>query len=434
MRGAVVPTSGDHERVTGAWSGPRMLRAFRHRDFRLLWSGMLVVNALMPLQFITASLYLLNRGGKDAGILLAGVLAAVRGTGMLLFALFGGVFADRIDRRRLLILAQMLAFSANGCIALLMLTNPFARDLNVVLIFAAAFLASGALAVDSPTRQAMIPQLVGQEDMANAIALDIVAIQLAFPLSLPIAGVLIDHLGFGSAYAMSLLGHCTVIAALLSLHYRGVVAERASNVLADLQEGFRYAWVHRTVFWIILLIFSLTAIGMPGVAQLGPIWMTTVLKLTPTQFGFMASTWGIGAMIGSVTLAHFGHFERKGLLLVVSTVAFALFVLVFGYSRSVPVTAAANLGLGASLSFANVSAVSLTQRLVPNAIQGRVMSLFMMNQGISQLSAGPIGALGQAFTLPLIVPLLGWLSLGCALVVVVSQSHLRRAALLPEAA
>src|SRR5205823_5492129 len=75
------------------WRGPRLLRAFRYRDFRLLWIGMLLVNAMMPLQFTTSSLYLLDRGGKSGGIALVGVLAAVRGSGMLLFALFGGVLA-----------------------------------------------------------------------------------------------------------------------------------------------------------------------------------------------------------------------------------------------------------------------------------------------------------------------------------------------------
>ena len=241
-------------------------------------------------------------------------------------------------------------------------------------------------------------------------------------------------LGFGPAFAISLLGHASVIVALALLHYRGAAVGRGTRVIADLREGFAYAWHHRTVLWIILLIFSLTAIGMPGVAQLGPIWMTSVLHLRPAQFGFMAMTWGIGAMLGSVALAQLGHFARKGTLLVVAAVLFAACVLVFGYSRSLPLTAAANFGLGASMSLCNVSGVSLVQRLVPNAIQGRVMSLFMMNQGLSQLSAGPVGALAQAFTLPLIVPLLGWLSLLCVLAIVLGRPALRHAALLPEAA
>src|SRR6266567_4668624 len=107
------------------WRGPALVRAFRYRDFRLLWIGMLLVNALQPLQFTTASLYLLDRGGKGSGIILAGVLAAVRGSGMLLFALYGGVFADRLDRRLLLLLVQILALTANTTIALLMLASPF---------------------------------------------------------------------------------------------------------------------------------------------------------------------------------------------------------------------------------------------------------------------------------------------------------------------
>ncbi|MHB8576475.1 MAG: MFS transporter, partial [Dehalococcoidia bacterium] len=313
--------------VAPLWRGPRMLRAFRHRDFRLLWTGMLVVNALLPLQFITMSLYLLDRGGPQAGIALAGGLAAVRGCGMLLCAVVGGVFADRIDRRRLLMLAQGVALCANVCIAVLMLRSPFGLRADLALMFTCAFLASGALAVDSPTRQAMIPQLVGPDDMANAIALDIVAIQLAFPLSLPVAGVLIDALGFGKAYAVGCLGHIAVIAALLMLRYRGQAVGGGRVLLTDLREGFSYAWQNRTIWWTIVLIFTLSAIGLPGVAQLGPLWMRSVLGLTPTQFGFMAATWGIGAMIGSVTLAHFGHFERKGLVLVVSAVLFGAFVL-----------------------------------------------------------------------------------------------------------
>jgi predicted MFS family arabinose efflux permease len=409
-----------------------MLRSFRHRDFRLLWLGMLAVNALLPLQFITLSLYLLDRGGSSSGVLLVGVLAAVRGTGMLLCALFGGVIADRIDRRRLLLTAQSVALAANSVVALALLHSPGGPRVTNALIFAAAFVAAGALAVDTPTRQAMIPQLVGEDDLANAIALDVVAIQLAFPLSLPVAGTLIDTLGFGRAYALGLLGHVAVLTALILLQYRGRAIGGSRSMLRDLRVGVRYARDHQTIGWIILLVFSLSMIGMPGVAQLGPVWMRTVLGLTPTEFGFMASTWGLGAMLGSVILAQTGHFARKGTLLAVSAVLFAAFVLVFGYSRNVPLTALANFGLGMTLSFTNVSAVALTQRLVPNAIQGRVMSLFMMNQGLSQIGAGPIGALGQAVTLPLLVPLLGWLSLACVLAITLGRPQIRHAGYLEQ--
>lgn len=392
---------------------------------------MLAVNALLPLQFVTASLYLLHLGGNSAGIALAGALAASRGAGMLTFALIGGVFADRIDRRRLLILVQSVALTANGLTALLMLASPFDAPLSVVLLFSCSFFAAGALAVDSPTRQAMIPQLVGEAAMSSAIAFAIAAIQLAFPLSLPLAGILIDTVGFGWTYALSLVGHLAVLSALRALRYRGQATGRSRSVLHELREGVGYAWRQPTVWWIVMLVFAVTTLAQPGVAQLGPIWMRTVIGLTPTGFGFMAATWGLGTMIGAVTLAQVGHFRRKGALLTVAATAFCLLVLLFGYSRSIPLTAIANFGLGLSLAFVTVSAVSLTQRLVPNAMQGRVMSLFMLNQGLSQLAAGPIGLLGQFAGLPLVVPLLGWLGLGAVLPIVLTQSHIRRAGGLP---
>jgi predicted MFS family arabinose efflux permease len=416
--------------------GPRVLRSFRHRDFRLLWLGMLVVNALLPLQFVTASLYLLHRGGAATGVALAGGLAASRGAGMLCCALVGGVYADRMDRRRLLLAVQTVALCANGLIALLMLYSPLSTPLTISALFACAFVAAGALAVDSPTRQAMIPQLVGEADMANAIALDVTAIQLAFPLSLPLAGVLIDTIGFGWTYAVSLVGHVAVLAALRALRYRGHAVRRSQSIVGDLRAGFGYAWRHRTVWWMITLVFAITTLAQPGVGQLGPIWMRTVLGLTPTQFGFMAATWGIGTVVGSVTLAQLGHVPYKGTMLTLAAAAFCGLVLVFGYSRSIPLTAAANFGLGLTLALTTVSAVALTQRLVPNTMQGRVMSLFMLNQGLSQFAAGPIGLLGQVASLPLVVPLMGWLSLVVVVPITLTQAHVRAAGRLtahPEA-
>jgi MFS family permease len=415
------------------------LTALAYRDYRLLWSGMLAMSALMPLQFTTMLLYLQSAAPDNVRLLLAGLLGAMRGGVMLLAGIPGGALADRFDRRRVLLITQSVAIGANGAIALLMLTTGGSIT-AITAIFALTFVAAGAMTVDMPARQAFVPQLVPRERLANAIALDAVAMQLAFPLSLPLTGILIDRIGFGGTYAASLLGHLVVLLMVVQIRTRGLVARGdeggqslpAGNaprvsMFAQMREGFRYTLRNPVVLWLILLLLAVMAVAFPPVGSLGPIWVTQVLGLTPAQFGFFGAMWGLGALLASIVMTSLGHFPRKGWLVVIGALTFAACVVLWGYSRSVVFSGLLNLILGASLSVMQVSARSLVQRIVPNAIQGRVLSLFMLNMGLAQFMSGPVGALAQVFTLERIVPVLGWISLLLVIIIVVARPDIRRA-------
>jgi len=406
------------------------LAALRYRDYRLLWSGMLAMSALMPLQFTTMLLYLQDTAAEDVRFLLTGLFAALRGGVMLFAGIPGGALADRFDRRRLLLTAQGAAILGNGAIAVIMLTTHGSAP-ALAAIFALTLVGGAAMTVDTPARQALVPQLVPRERLVNAIALDAVAMQLAFPLSLPLVGILIATVGFGGAYAASLLGHATVLLMLVQMHGRGAPAApaRRVSILAEMREGLRYTRHTPTVLWLIVLLLAVMAIGFPAVGSLGPVWVTRVLGVSPAKFGFFGALWGLGALLASVAMTNAGHFPRKGWLVVGGALTFACCVVLWGYSRSVPVSAALNLVLGGSLVVMQVSARSLVQRTVPNAMQGRVLSLFMLNMGVSQFMAGPVGALYQAFTIEHVVPVLGWLSLALALGIVLTRPSIRRAGL-----
>jgi predicted MFS family arabinose efflux permease len=138
-------------------------------------------------------------------------------------------------------------------------------------------------------------------------------------------------------------------------------------------------------------------------------------------------------MVGSITMTNVGHFRRKGWLFLAAAAAFDLCVLGFGYSRLVPLSAVINLGLGAMLTVTSVSATSLTQRLVPNEVQGRVMSIFMLSNGLAQLLTFPIGGLAQFATFELTMPVIGWFSLTCVAAIALLQPAVRRAGRLAEA-
>jgi predicted MFS family arabinose efflux permease len=434
LRGMLPASTATDGRAQGRLSP---LRSFKHRDYALLWAGMFMGSALMPMQFVTQVLFLSEHTGDSARLVLAGLLGALRGGAMLAFSLFGGVLADRFDRRRLLMLSQSLGMGVSAVIAVVLLMRPGGDGLTLALFMMLVFAASGLSAVDAPTRQAMVPELVGREDLPNAIALDAVAMQLAFPIGLPLTGVMIDLIGYGWTYAMTLWAYASIIGALALMQYRprdrAATAHGRQSVMGDLRYGVRFARGQRALMWIMLTTFSIQGLALPVVANLGPVWTNRVLGLSPTGVGMLAMTWGIGAMVGSLVMTNVGHFPAKGLLLAGAGAGFALCTVGFGYSRIIPLSAVLNLGLGSLLTVSSVSAISLAQRLIPNEVQGRVLSIFMMSAGISQLLTLPIGGLAQWATFELTMPLMGWTSLALVLLIVTTQRPLREAGRMPEA-
>ncbi len=405
------------------------IRALRHRDYSLLWAGILFGSALVPMQFVTQVLFIVEYTDEDSRLVLSGLLGAARGAAMLAFGLFGGALADRFDRRRLLIVSQSAGLLTGACIAAVMFTTPGGQTLTIGLFIALVFVASGLGAIDSPTRLSMVPELVGREDLPNAIALDAVAFQVGFPLGLPLTGVLIDAIGFGSTYVFTLGAYAAIIASVALMRYRPQRAAPAGrrSIFGDIASGLAYARERPAILSIITVMFAVHGFGLPVVANLGPVWTSRVLGLSPTGVGLLAMTWGVGSMVASLAMTSVGHFRGKGYLLIGAAAGFALCVVLFGYSRIIPLSAVINLGLGGLLAVSGVAATSLVQRMVHNEMQGRVMSLFMMSAGISQVLTLPVGALAQWATFELVMPLMGWVCLAGVAAIALTQPSLRRA-------
>jgi MFS family permease len=405
------------------------VRALRHRDYSLMWLGMLFGSALMPMQFVTQILFLSEHSGESSRLVLSGLLGAARGAAMLTFSLFGGALADRFDRRRLLMVSQSFGLLTGVVIAVVMLTTPGGQVLTLSLFIALIFVSSGLGSIDGPTRLSMVPELVGREDLPNAIALDAVAFQLGFPLGLPLTGVLIDAIGFGWTYVVTLGAYASLIITVALMKYRPVrrTGHVRPSLFADIRFGVSYARSRPAVLWLIAISFAVGGLGLPVVANLGPVWTSRVLGLSPTGVGFLAMTWGVGAMVGSLLMTNVGHFKSKGYLVLCAAAGFAVCVVLFGYSRIVPLSAVINLGLGSMLTVSSVASTSLVQRMVHNDVQGRVMSLFMMSGGLSQLLTLPIGGLAQWATFEFTMPLMGWISLATIAAIALTQPAVRNA-------
>lgn len=408
--------------ATGAFA------SFKFRDYRLLWGGMLLSSFNIPLQFFVQAWFIQRRAG-DYAVLLQGVLGAVLGAGMLLFSLYGGVLADRVDRRRLLMLVQAVSFAISTTTALMMIIEPAGTRGLFALLFFLFFLAGSVQSFDLPTRQALVPELVDRDHLTNAISLNSAAFQIALPISVIVSGTLIEHIGLGETYLVGVGGHLAILLALWLMRYRrgtGAVPIRPSAT-RDLREGLAYARQEPLILSIIALMVATQGLGMPVMLRLAPAWFDQVLHQDPEQWGQIAVSWALAALAASFLLAVRGDFKQKGLLYLGSSAAFGASILIFGLVRSIPLVVAVDALAGGTQLVTQVSAVALLQSVVPNRFLGRVMGLVAMTSGVNQLNSITVGALGQAAGLELTVPLLGAVVLAASLLMWAAVPSLRRA-------
>jgi MFS family permease len=366
------------------------LPALAHRDFRVLWLGMVFASGTIAFQYY-AQIWLIY--SLTGSALLLGVLGAARGTGMLLAATWGGVLADRMDRRTLLVLIEASTLVLSATLALLAISHLIELWLAFLLIF----LASAVQSIEIPVRHALIPDLVHREDIPNAVALTTAAQMGSFAFFPVAAGFIIDAIEPGGAYAVSTLGNVIGIGVLVALRYRGRPSEgRQESMLRSVRDGLAYARRDPRISSIMLVMFVMGGLGFAIYTSLIGKWASEELALTPGQYGILACVWGVGTLIVAYSLAFTGDFAHKGKAFMIGAIAFGPSLVLFSLTRSLPVAGFAYLINGAAWTAAGISAASIVQLIVPNEVRGRVMSLFSLHFAFSQINGATLGAVAAA--------------------------------------
>jgi len=394
--------------------------ALQHRDFRTLWTGMLLASGTLAFQYY-AQIWLVFSLTESAFIL--GLLGATRGVAMVVFGVYGGVLSDRIDRRTLLIATSSVAMVVNVALAATAIAGVIELWLALILIFIAAATAS----IDAPVRLALIPDLVPTEHVPNAVALTMAAQMGTFALTPVLAGFVIDAFGPGGAYTVSVGGNVIVIVALMLLHYRGVPSgSRDRSMLSNVIEGMRYVRSDPTVLRVILMMLTMGAFGVAIFNGLIAKWATDILELQPGQYGLLASTWGIGSLVASYTLASTNLLDHKGRIFIVSSLLFSLSLMLFGFTRSLPIAALAYVLNGMAMASSGISSIAIVQSIVPNEVRGRVMSLYGLNQSTAQLNGITLGAVAQVMGMAFLLPATAAVCTAIVAGLVLTSASLRR--------
>ncbi len=364
-------------------------RALQEESFRRLWIALTVSAVGTWMQIVALGLLVLDLTHGSA--LALGTVSLGQACSFLLFAPAGGAFADRLDRRRLLLLTQSVMLVLAGLLGVLTATGA----IRFWMIPVVAFLSSAALSFDQPTRNALIASLVSKENVMNAMALQSAVFNGASIVGPALAGLALSRIGYAGNFFLNAASYLAVLVVLVAM--RTPALEAASKSAARWFDSFREAIHHvrrDAVLPPMVLAYGALLFFGPSAAMMLPFFARQVIHTGPAQLGVLFSAVGVGAVSGALIVASLGDFSRKGLLVFGSTLVCAAALAVFGLSSTMRISVPALFILGGAQNAAGATTITLLQTRVPPHMRGRAMSLnTLLVMCIRPLGDFPVAAL-----------------------------------------
>lgn len=394
--------------------------AFRYRNYRLWFIGQLISLVGTWMQ-TTAQGYLVFQLTHSPVYL--GYVGFAAGVPSWLFMLYGGVIADRIPRRRLLLFTQSFMMALAFILAALTFSNRIQPWHIIVLALALGV----GNAFDAPARQSFVFRMVEREDMANAIALNSSMFNLATVIGPAVSGIIYALVGPAWCFTLNGLTFLGVIAALLMMRLKPFVApNRATAALEDLKEGLCYIQANPAIRTLISVAAVISLFGLAYMTLL-PAWAVTVLGGDETTNGWLQSARGLGALSGALMIAALGRINYKGKLLTTGMFAFPGMLLLLALARWLPFSLLALVGVGWGFMILFNMANTLIQTLVSDELRGRVVSVYTLSFfGLMPLGALLAGFVAEFIGEPLTIILSALISLGFGLFLWIRVPALRQ--------
>jgi MFS family permease len=373
---------------------PRFTRALRHRNYRLFFSGQLVSLVGTWMQTVAEAWLVYRLTGSAALLGVAGFASQIP---VFLLATIGGTVADRANRHRILVITQSISM----VLPLILATLVFTGHVHVWHVFTLAATLGVVNAFDVPARQAFVIEMVGKEDLVNAIALNSSIVNGARTIGPAVAGVLLAAVGEGWCFLINGLSYVAVITGLLLMKLPARDKQiRPPPALADTVEGFRFVRRSPPVRDLLLLVGLVSFAGM-SYSVLMPIFADSILHGGPKGLGLLMASAGFGALCGALSIASRSSTRGLGRVVALSALTFGVGLMVFALSRAFWLSAALLFVVGMSMITQAASTNTLIQSMVPDALRGRVMAVYaMMFMGMSPIGALLQGALAERIGAP----------------------------------
>jgi MFS family permease len=382
--------------------GPRWRETFaalKYYNYRLWFSGQ-VVSLVGTWMQGTAQGYLIYQITGSPAYL--GLVGFVGGVPSLLFTLFGGVVADRLPRRTLLVITQVAMMILAFILAALTFTN-LVKPWHIIVL---AFLLGVANAFDAPARTSFVLELVNREDMTNAIALNSTMFNIATVVGPSVAGLTYAAIGPAWCFTLNGLSFIAVIVALLLMRIKlDVQPPRRATALVELGEGIRYVLKNRMILSLIMSVGMVSIFGI-GMLNLLPAWAKDVLHGDVRTNGWLVSARGFGSLISALMLAYWGSRKMRGRLWTVGAFVMPAMLFIFAWIRWLPLSLVTLLGVGWGFMMVINNSQAIVQSLVSDNLRGRVMGVYTLvffgSMPIGSLLAGTVAErIGEPLTVML---------------------------------
>ena len=373
---------------------PQALGALRYRNFRLYWFAGIGQAAALGMQFLILGWLVLELTNSPAQL---GLVIAIYGAPNLALLMFGGIFADRVDRRWMLFYSQTIVAALIFGAATLTLY----QLISIWHIYGIAFILGTIQGVNMPARMAIVPDLVGKNDILNATSLNMAVFNTGRIMGPSLAGWIIQHVGMGHALYFNAL--CYALGCVCLLMMSGVESRsqnKDANMLRDFWAGIKYVAMTPIAFTMVGMSFAFGFFGAAYV-QVLPAFGKEVLRLNADGAGFLLTVAGIGSLAGNIYLASLGNTKNKNWLLLGMIILFGVSLFFFALSPIYIVSLVLLFFTGVGFTGFISMGTAILQISTPPELQGRMMSLWLIGAAVHYIGAWPLGTVGEYYGWPM---------------------------------
>jgi MFS family permease len=371
----------------------RTFESFKNPVFRLYYGALLGQRASANMQMMTRSLLVYHLTDSAA---ILGLMSLANALPMLFLALFGGVIADRVQKKYVLLVGQLCSAAISLGIALSLTTGYLSAERagSWWILIAASALQGTVMGLMAPSRQAIVPEIVGEKQLMNAIALNNMAMNTLRLIAPAVAGFLIgDNYNFKVVYFAMTGMYIVAVIFIMLMPRTSRITAIMSSVFAEIWEGLRYVRSRTTILLLLGFILIVIFLSRPYMVLM-PIFTEKILMVGPTGYGILLSISGAGAILGALVLASLPN-RRRGILLLLGCLVLGSALIGFSFSTSWPLSiiliVVVGLGQAARMTLGN----TLVQYYVDDDYRGRVMSIYTMNFGFTSLGTFVAGLMAD---------------------------------------
>jgi len=421
---AVAEAPDTEEILRGETGAPESkggtFRSLKYRDYRLLWFSTLFASSAQWIQQVTIGWLIYEMTGSA---FLLGAVNGFRALPLLFLAPIGGVLADRVERKMLMQATQYMLLVASVAMTAII----FAGWIEVWHLFAFTFITGIGWALNNPVRQSVVPNLVPKYDLMNALALQSAGFNITRILGPTLGGYMLAHLGAGENFALQTFFYVGVIAMVVPVVIPRLPQRNQSvSVRQNLRDGISYVWRTKQLRVQLALAFVPTILAFPYMALM-PIFARDVLGYGSEGLGLMGTAVGIGAVIGTLTMASLNNVQHKGKVMLSAVFLLGISLIAFSQSKSMELSLVILAFTGASQMVYLTTNQTILQLSIPDHLRGRVMGIYMLSQGMMPLGGLLGGALADATSAPTAVLIMGAMVCAMAVFFFLRSADLREA-------